>query len=679
VCALLSTPPQADKLRGIVQFGAVDCSEDKDFCIQAGVSSLPGVKLFPWQPLRNPYKPRAPPAKIAVDFSGARSARALSDFVTSQLPREFIHNLTSAAPDWRDHVTPPDSAPPLVLLFTDKEASTALYRSLSLRFRGRLRFAQARAADAELAAAFGVTAAPSLVVQLASGDRVTYDGKLKADALTAFLEQHAAAAPPPGADEQQPAGMANEAAASPASPLVLHNASQLSSAVLAKEPAALVGFLAGSPDACATEWDAWRAAARMLEGQVIAAECDATADWAAPYVRAQGDRACVTVARFPFGAADKADADVELYEGAMDGRALGAWALESLPDFVRQITAANAEAYFSLDARAPKLILITSKTETPLMFRTLAANYHGHVQFAVTHSSDPLAARLKVERVPAVKAMLVPPGAVPGPDGAMPLMLQDYPGPLRYEHLSGFCAALAEHAAGSDAGSDVQATGPAEVVALTDDEALRDVCEKRGALCVLAFLDSRAQSLPSQLDILQASAARQGLGAPVQFAWVDASRHASAAAAFDIATAPAAVVLSARKLRYAPLRTAYSTDALSDLVNAVLAGRATTAPLAALPRLVAEEVAPAAAEEEAAPAEEEFDLSEIMDVDVETTSREEQLRQAEASVRADQEARAAAAQAAQAAEAADKAKAAKAKHKKKSKAKKRAVAANAEL
>jgi protein disulfide-isomerase A6 len=654
-----------------VQFGAVDCSEHKEFCIAAGVSALPGVKLYQWRAMRNPYKPRDPPAKVAVDYSGERSAKALSDFVTAQLPRDFIHNLTSAAPDWRDWAA---VAPPGVLLFTDKAASTALYRALSLRFRGRLRFAQASAADAELAAAFGVSATPSLVVQLASGERVTYDGNLKANALTAFLEQYAAAAPPPDADAQQPAGAA--AAASPATPLVLHNASQLSSAVLAVEPVAVVGFLGGSSDACAAEWEAWRAAARSVEAQgVVAAECAAGADWATPYV--QGGDACVTVARFPFGAADKADADVELYEGVMDGRALGAWALESLPDFVRQITVADAEAYFSLDARSPKLILVTSKTETPLMFRTLAANFHGRIQFAVAHSSDPLAVRLKVERAPAVKVMLVPPGAVPGPDGAMPLMLQDYPGPLRYEHLAAFCGALADHAAGSDAAAgDTHAAGPAEVVALTDDAALREACEKRSALCVLAFLDSRAPSLPAQLAILQAAAARQAAGTPVQFAWVDASRHASAAAAFDVTTPPAAVVLSARRLRYALLRTAFSTGALSDLVSAVLAGRAPTAPLAALPRLVAEEAAPAAAAEEP-PVEEEFDLSEIMDVSVDTTSREEQLRQAEASVRADQEARAAAAT--QAAEAA--AKAAKAKSKKKSaKAKKkRAAAANTEL
>jgi hypothetical protein len=186
----------------------------------------------------------------------------------------------------------------------------------------------------------------------------------------------------------------------------------------------------------------------------------------------------------------------------------------------------------------------------------------------------------------------------------------------------------------------------------------------------MAFLDSRAAALPAQQALLRAAAARSG-GAPVQFTWVDASRFPTAAAAFDLATTPTAVVLSARKLRYAPLRAAFSADTLAALVADVLAGRVSTAPLAALPQLVEGQAAAADAAPAEEEVEEEFDLSDILGVEVESASHDERRRQAELAVRAEAEARVAA-QAAQAA--ADAAARAKPKPKKKKK-----KAAKAEL
>ena len=71
---------QADKLRGIAKFGALDCGADMDACARAGVAALPTVKVYGWQAQKNPYKPRDPPAKTPVDFNGERNAKALSDF-----------------------------------------------------------------------------------------------------------------------------------------------------------------------------------------------------------------------------------------------------------------------------------------------------------------------------------------------------------------------------------------------------------------------------------------------------------------------------------------------------------------------------------------------------------------------------------------------------------------------
>ena len=632
---------QAEKLRGLAKFGSVDCSEgaNKAFCSAAGLRSLPAVKLYGWEARTNPYKPRDGLVKFPDDYAGELAARPLSEAVTAVLPHEFVLNVSSSQPDWRAQLS---GGLPLAVLFTERAGATPLYRALSLRFRQRMRLALARADDAALASAFGVTTAPALVLQLSSGELVRYDGELKAAALAEFLEQHAA--PPPA--EEKPREPEKPAEAPAWQPLALHNASHLASAILSSEQAALVAFVGGQ--ACTSEREAWRTAARPLDGQVSVAEADADAPWAARYAAAGR---CLTIVRFAFGA-DKADADAdtETYPAdvPLQKGALGAWALETVPDFVQFVTANTAQPYFSAEPRLPKLLLVSDKAETPAMFRALAANFHGRVQFARTHVKEELAASMGVKRAPAVKALLVPPDAKPNPDGTLPLALQDYYGPLSYDHLSMFCEAMAAHTAqsGADGGEGAAAAKGTDVVELSDSAALHSTCEARGGLCLVALLDSRSTALQAQLAQMRAAASRQRAAAPVHFCWVDMARHAAFAAAFDVATAPSAVVLSAKKLRYAPLRIAFSTDAVASLIDDVLAGRVSTVALSALPGL--EAGAPgstAPLEEEPAEVEEEFDLSDIMGVEVDdSSSREARLREAEQALKREAEERAAAAQ-----------------------------------
>lgn len=662
---------QAEKLRGLARFGSVDCSSDanKDFCAGAGLRSLPAVKLYPSEARVNPYKPRAGLIKLPTDFAGEPTARGLSDAVTAALPYDLVLNVSSAKPDWRAQLS---GELPLAVLFTEKAGATALYRALSLRFRHRMRLALARADDAALSAAFGVTAAPALVVQV-NGELVRYDGELKAAALTAFLEQHAAPAPA----EEKPAADGGSAEAVAWQPLALRNATHFESAILGSEKAALVAFAGGQADACAAERETWRAAARALDGQVTVAEADAGAPWAARYAAAGR---CFTIVRFAFGSekADlEADADVEAYpaDEPVQKGPLGAWALESVPDFVQFVTASTAQPYFGTAAHLPKLVLVSEKAETPAMFRALAANFHGRVQFARTHIKDELAANMRVAKAPAVRAMLVPPGAKPDPDGTLPLAIQEFFGPLRYDQLAMFCEAMVAHTSGGLDDEPTAATSD-NVVELADDAALHSTCEARGGLCLVAVLDSRAAALQAQLAQLRAAASRQrATAAPVHFCWVDLARHASFAAAFDVATSPSAFVLSAKKLRYAPLRIAFSTDGVTSLVDDVLAGRVSTVALSALPRLVAGDAGSAAAAnaEPAEEVEEEFDLSDIMGENVDDSgSREARLREAEQTLKREAAERAAAAQEAAAAAKEEAARAAKAKKKKRKAAKKQA-------
>ena len=65
-----------------------------------------------------------------------------------------------------------------VVLYSNKHKTSTLYKSLSLRFKERLSFAEVRESAAkELVAAEGITSFPSLVLIGADGSRAPFEGE----------------------------------------------------------------------------------------------------------------------------------------------------------------------------------------------------------------------------------------------------------------------------------------------------------------------------------------------------------------------------------------------------------------------------------------------------------------------------------------------------------------------
>ena len=201
----------AAKLEGIVRTGLVDCAEEQQLCAALGVQRVPSASALPWLATRNPYKPKEPPTKTLIPFTGGDATTgALAKLATDQLPSMFITPIASAnhsgggeAGAAAAAASVASSDAPTVLLFTDKSEMTPLYKATSLRFRTRARFAAARADDAPLAALFGtlhaftarfstrrpmtsararagVTSAPTLLLTTPAGERHVFDGRLKA-------------------------------------------------------------------------------------------------------------------------------------------------------------------------------------------------------------------------------------------------------------------------------------------------------------------------------------------------------------------------------------------------------------------------------------------------------------------------------------------------------------------
>lgn len=107
--------------------------------------------------------------------AGPRTAKGIADALTSALPASHISKLKDAK-SFSNFTTA--TSLPKVVLFTDKPRTSALYKSLSLRFKDRLAFAEVSSQAADVVQDQGVTQFPKLVVlQADQVEQYSGDGK----------------------------------------------------------------------------------------------------------------------------------------------------------------------------------------------------------------------------------------------------------------------------------------------------------------------------------------------------------------------------------------------------------------------------------------------------------------------------------------------------------------------
>ena len=105
---------------------------------------------------------QAPQAfSLCCSAVGPRTAKGIADALTAALPSTHISKLKDA-PSYSNFTT--TSSLPTVVLFTDKPKTSALYKSLSLRFKGRLTFAEVNSKASDIIEQQAVEKFPKLVV-----------------------------------------------------------------------------------------------------------------------------------------------------------------------------------------------------------------------------------------------------------------------------------------------------------------------------------------------------------------------------------------------------------------------------------------------------------------------------------------------------------------------------------
>ena len=168
----------ADALHGVIRVAAVNCEKEVQICESVGVGSYPTIKSFKngkWN-----------------DYTGDRSAASLKDWALDLLPEEEVVVINREQQLGKLQTDIAKSRWNLgIVLLTQKAETPPLWKSLALRYKGRIPFGIVRKADSnsEMKKRFNVSTTPT-VLAVCGADEVAYvpfDGELKNSKLTRFL------------------------------------------------------------------------------------------------------------------------------------------------------------------------------------------------------------------------------------------------------------------------------------------------------------------------------------------------------------------------------------------------------------------------------------------------------------------------------------------------------------
>jgi len=169
----------AEKLKGTVKVGAVNCEEESALCQQHQVHAYPTLKLI----MDGQIRP----------FSGdAQSIKALHQFAVENLPSTYVINIrhmdgirSFLANDCK--AVPSSSC---VVLFTSKYETSAFYKALSFQFRQKIAFGEVRGSNLQLSNNFNIGSYPTLLA-FCYGDehlQIKFSGDLNAEGIPSFLK-----------------------------------------------------------------------------------------------------------------------------------------------------------------------------------------------------------------------------------------------------------------------------------------------------------------------------------------------------------------------------------------------------------------------------------------------------------------------------------------------------------
>ncbi|CAG8608784.1 6076_t:CDS:2 [Ambispora leptoticha] len=187
----------AKNLKGIARVAAVDCDNkmNQAICGYYDIKGFPTIKLFPSQSVPDKKNPGAF-TKKPKDYQGPRTAKAIVDYVLGEIP-SYVQPISDKRPTKKtltikEFLEKDNATLSKAILFTNKERTTPLYKSLSVDFHNRMLLGEVRQSEAEIINKFGINSFPKLlVIPAGETDAVEFDGKLNHGSISEFLAKYA--------------------------------------------------------------------------------------------------------------------------------------------------------------------------------------------------------------------------------------------------------------------------------------------------------------------------------------------------------------------------------------------------------------------------------------------------------------------------------------------------------
>jgi len=169
-----------------LQYASVDCAKEAEFCKEQELKSFPVLRFY--QEDKSEYE----------DFTGAATceedcmeAEAMTEFVSDNLP-EIVVPVNEAT--FNTFLQPAVEVPRFILV-TKKESPTLLYKSIALRYKGKLTFGLLANPPDQLKQQLAVTRMPMLMVFFSQEGEIrggAYQGGFSWEEMTRWTDQFAA-------------------------------------------------------------------------------------------------------------------------------------------------------------------------------------------------------------------------------------------------------------------------------------------------------------------------------------------------------------------------------------------------------------------------------------------------------------------------------------------------------
>ena len=558
----------AKNLNGLVKVGAVDCDaeDNKALCGKQGVRGYPTLKVFPVDKTFNPYTKKT--VKLASDYNGPRNAKGMVENVLASMP-DMVHavhadNATDFLAD--DY--------PKALLFSDKEATSPLFKSLAIQFKGRMRMGKASSSDKHLMEQFGVQGSPKLLIVPGTdvSKHVKHDGKLKKDELSTFLDAHAL-------KEKKNDPLLAEKLPKLVQPL---SGDDLKDKVLEDNKTLwLVFFYQGgavpaSMEAMAQSFKAFKFGS--VDCNKYEAVCKQQSVDGKEVLRlySQEDKSEYE----DFTGAPTCDEDCMQIEAMSD------FVGEHMPNLVVAVGEPTWNNFLAPAAERPRVILLTKKEEPTQLYKSVALRYKDVLAFGLyANPSKQAMQQLQINKLPQLMVFFSQNGTSESLQGF------PYQGAFTYEGMTQvidqFAAPFMENADGGARQQQQQQQqaaskppeGPVEEMRAGEASDFKALCGSKGGLCAIAFVDASPANdkKDEQLKMLE-DLRKAKHPSPYHFSWVDASCHIDMMQSLDVQMSPTMVVLSPSKSRYTTHIGKFNVQELGATLDGVLSGRTKTGP-----------------------------------------------------------------------------------------------------